>query len=121
MICYFCAGKLKDWSIEECPWLEHARWFPSCAYVLLVVAKEECSTSKECKESLNKNILSSKPGGSIIGTENIKETFKLYCKICLVEEVAVCYRPCRHAITCTKCALSINKMLLMPHMQKNNR
>ena len=31
--CYVCDGGLQKWSPEDSPWVEHARWFPHCAYV----------------------------------------------------------------------------------------
>ncbi|XP_034827844.1 death-associated inhibitor of apoptosis 1-like [Maniola hyperantus] len=120
VICYFCDGGLKDWDIEDLPWSEHARWFPSCPYVLLVmgetyiqtIAKDVCGTSKDSEQFVNNNTISSKfAGRNILCVENAEETFKLCCKICLVEEVGMCYRPCGHAITCIKCALSLDKML----------
>lgn len=117
VICYFCDGRLKDWGIEDHPWSEHARWFPSCPYVLLVKgetylqsdSKDVCGASKVSEQFVNNNIISSFADRNILCVENIKET--LCCKICLVEEVAACYIPCGHAITCTKCALSLDKML----------
>ncbi|XP_069363484.1 death-associated inhibitor of apoptosis 1-like [Maniola hyperantus] len=117
VICYFCGGKLKDWSREDLPWSEHARWFQFCPYVLLMKGKEyvqsvinesfeirenreTCTNNKICvKTDVNKPV------------KYVKEESRLSCKICLVEEVRVAYRPCGHAIACTKCALSLNNML----------
>ncbi|KAK7107407.1 E3 ubiquitin-protein ligase XIAP-like [Littorina saxatilis] len=31
--CFFCGGGLKSWDPPDNPWVEHARWFPRCAYV----------------------------------------------------------------------------------------
>jgi hypothetical protein len=31
--CFFCGGVLHSWEPGEEPWLEHARWFPQCAFV----------------------------------------------------------------------------------------
>lgn len=31
--CYVCDGGLQKWSPEDNAWVEHARWFPHCAYV----------------------------------------------------------------------------------------
>lgn len=31
--CFFCNGGLKSWEPTDDPWVEHARWFPKCAYV----------------------------------------------------------------------------------------
>ena len=32
--CFFCGGGLRNWEAGDDPWVEHARWFPKCAYLL---------------------------------------------------------------------------------------
>jgi len=32
--CYYCNGGLQNWSLNDEPWFEHAKWFPLCEYVL---------------------------------------------------------------------------------------
>ncbi|KAL5010196.1 hypothetical protein ScPMuIL_012501 [Solemya velum] len=44
--CFFCGGGLRNWEDGDNPWVEHARWYPRCAFV------------KQCKgESFIKDIL----------------------------------------------------------------
>ncbi|XP_061192111.1 baculoviral IAP repeat-containing protein 2-like [Saccostrea echinata] len=31
--CFFCGGGLRNWEPEDDPWIEHARWFPKCAFL----------------------------------------------------------------------------------------
>ncbi|XP_060552836.1 baculoviral IAP repeat-containing protein 3-like [Ruditapes philippinarum] len=31
--CFFCGGGMKNWAYGDSPWIEHARWFPACAYL----------------------------------------------------------------------------------------
>ena len=31
--CFFCGGGLRNWEINDNVWVEHARWFPRCAYM----------------------------------------------------------------------------------------
>ncbi|KAK3097746.1 hypothetical protein FSP39_012736 [Pinctada imbricata] len=31
--CFFCGGGLRNWEPGDDPWVEHARWFPKCAFV----------------------------------------------------------------------------------------
>lgn len=38
--CFYCDGGLGKWEPGDAPWSEHARWFPSCGYVLLVKGQE---------------------------------------------------------------------------------
>ena len=37
--CYHCGGGLRNWEFGDDPWQEHAKWYPSCAHVLLSKAK----------------------------------------------------------------------------------
>lgn len=32
--CFFCGGGLKHWETGDDPWVEHAKWYPRCTYVL---------------------------------------------------------------------------------------
>ncbi|XP_060084357.1 uncharacterized protein LOC132563634 [Ylistrum balloti] len=32
--CFFCGGCLKEWEEHDDPWVEHARWFPDCGFVI---------------------------------------------------------------------------------------
>ena len=32
--CWYCNGGLQNWDQEDDPWEEHAKWFPSCEFVL---------------------------------------------------------------------------------------
>ncbi|XP_059147852.1 death-associated inhibitor of apoptosis 1-like [Physella acuta] len=31
--CFFCGGGLRNWEDEDNVWVEHARWFPKCAFI----------------------------------------------------------------------------------------
>lgn len=31
--CFFCGGGLRNWEAGDDPWVEHARWFPKCAFL----------------------------------------------------------------------------------------
>jgi hypothetical protein len=32
--CFFCGGGLRNWEAGDDPWIEHARWFKACAYLI---------------------------------------------------------------------------------------
>jgi len=34
VLCFYCDGGLLDWEAGDDPWLEHAKWWPKCEYVL---------------------------------------------------------------------------------------
>ena len=38
--CYACDGGLQKWSPGDSAWVEHARWFPHCAYVRQVKGED---------------------------------------------------------------------------------
>lgn len=40
MLCFCCNQGLKDWEKEDNPWMEHARWSPTCSFVLLMMGKQ---------------------------------------------------------------------------------
>jgi hypothetical protein len=50
MLCFCCSQGLKDWEDNDEPWTEHARWSPTCSYVLLCKGKtfveEACGALK---------------------------------------------------------------------------
>ncbi|XP_005104133.1 uncharacterized protein LOC101860034 [Aplysia californica] len=31
--CYYCGGGLRNWEVNDNVWVEHARWFPKCAFL----------------------------------------------------------------------------------------
>uniref|UniRef100_A0A146LQQ7 Apoptosis inhibitor IAP n=4 Tax=Lygus TaxID=30084 RepID=A0A146LQQ7_LYGHE len=83
-ICYHCGGGLKDWEETDEPWVEHARWFSKCPYVLAVKGKsfiEEVNGSRAVQDvTQNGNIgLSSSTGDldkvpSVPVEEKVKKT-----------------------------------------------
>lgn len=55
-ICYHCGGGLKDWEETDEPWVEHARWFSKCPYVLAAKGKnfiEQVNGSKDIAQNGN--------------------------------------------------------------------
>lgn len=38
-ICFHCDGGLKDWTVDDVAWVQHARCFPRCAYVNAIKGK----------------------------------------------------------------------------------
>lgn len=38
--CFHCDGGLRQWDEHDDPWKEHARWFSTCTFVLLVKGEE---------------------------------------------------------------------------------
>lgn len=38
--CFCCDGGLRCWESGDDPWIEHAKWFPRCEYLLLIKKQE---------------------------------------------------------------------------------
>jgi len=124
-ICFHCGGGLKDWEESDEPWVEHARWFSKCNFVLLVKGKdfvdEVCGrkttkgkskseenlsqSSTECSKKEDSN--SSKEVDVKKEEESGKSEHTSLCKICYTDEVGVVFLPCGHLVACVKCALSL--------------
>lgn len=34
--CFHCGSGLRNWEPEDDPWVEHARWFPQCRFLILM-------------------------------------------------------------------------------------
>ena len=32
--CFYCGGGLHNWEMTDDPWYEHAKWYPTCEYLL---------------------------------------------------------------------------------------
>ncbi|KYN30909.1 Apoptosis inhibitor IAP, partial [Trachymyrmex septentrionalis] len=39
-LCYYCGGGLMDWDPQDDPWVEHAKWFNQCPYLLVTKGLE---------------------------------------------------------------------------------
>ena len=38
--CFFCNGALRNWQSRDDPKIEHARWFPQCAYIRQLIGED---------------------------------------------------------------------------------
>lgn len=103
-ICYYCGGGLKDWDEEkDNPWIEHARWFPKCPFVIVNRGQEfveEHSNRKNKNPAEQKRISTSK---IVVPDETMNEG--LECLVCYSSERSIVFLPCKHCCTCSKCGL----------------
>ena len=44
--CHFCDGGLKNWDPTDCPFVEHAKWFGQCQYLLWCRCQSFAKASK---------------------------------------------------------------------------
>ena len=53
--CFYCNGALNNWTPEDVPWVEHAKWFGDCAFVRLKMSGEFVEWIKAAQGSLDKD------------------------------------------------------------------
>ncbi|KAH9487784.1 hypothetical protein Btru_068745 [Bulinus truncatus] len=52
--CFYCGGGLRNWEDDDDVWVEHARWFPKCAYIRQRTGQIFVNTVQEFNRTLNK-------------------------------------------------------------------
>ncbi|XP_071627180.1 E3 ubiquitin-protein ligase XIAP-like isoform X2 [Temnothorax longispinosus] len=57
-LCYYCGGELRNWELEDNPWVEHANWFLFCPYIYLIKGTEFVSSISGRTGIRAENILS---------------------------------------------------------------
>lgn len=105
-ICYYCGGGLKDWDDIDDPWIEHARWFEKCPFVLVI--KGQGFVNKHRNLALYRSL---EEGVKVIvctPEEKKQEVSGRECIICSSSETNLLFLPCRHCCTCTSCGLMYN-------------
>lgn len=104
VICYYCNGRLKDWTPEDQPWVVHARFFKFCTHVLVMKGEEYVQSApyEEIKAQCHQTVYNNNMSCLKACTSS-----SIICKICLEEEMNSCFIPCGHAVCCAKCSLSI--------------
>jgi hypothetical protein len=49
--CFYCNGSLQNWGPNDNPTVEHARWFPQCAYIKQLCGPELYRKIQESKQA----------------------------------------------------------------------
>ena len=49
--CFYCNGSLQNWGSNDNPTIEHARWFPQCAYIKQLCGPELYRRIQESKQA----------------------------------------------------------------------
>ncbi|XP_045202698.2 inhibitor of apoptosis protein-like [Mercenaria mercenaria] len=68
--CFFCNGGMKNWQTGDNPWVEHAKWFPSCEYLKLCKGEAYVNI---CNSSVNADIVTVYDNESQMDQENCPE------------------------------------------------
>ena len=56
--CFYCNGSLQNWGANDNPTIEHARWFPHCAYIKQLCGAELYRKIQESKQAQQGRFLS---------------------------------------------------------------
>ncbi|KAM7235433.1 hypothetical protein CapIbe_012619 [Capra ibex] len=56
--CFCCDGGLRCWESEDDPWVEHAKWFPRCEYLIQIKGQEFISRVQASYPHLLEQLLS---------------------------------------------------------------
>lgn len=125
----FCGGKLKNWEPGDDPWVEHAMWFPKCAFlrkkkneifVEVIVGRQNetqvsGAASEGSQQTITKSETQAKPQTisqtelSSLQAENSQLNNQFTCKVCLDKNISVAFLPCGHLACCLDCAPAMRK------------
>ncbi|KAH9487785.1 Baculoviral IAP repeat-containing protein 7-B [Bulinus truncatus] len=56
--CFHCGGGLTNWEIDDDVWVEHAKWFPKCGYLLEQMGEKFILAVQELKAISEKDYIS---------------------------------------------------------------
>ena len=130
--CFYCGGGLHNWEMMDDPWYEHAKWYPTCEYLLrkkgleFVTCVGEMYPLLKHPQMVNPQTMNNKTQeGSVTSQQNdvtqlVVETERLRkrvlqiqaehtCKICLDRETDVVLLPCGHICCCKSCGHALRR------------
>lgn len=64
VICFYCGGGLNNWKENADPWIEHARWYPNCYFVLLSRGQNFINKVRKNEQSVRQTPSSSSSSSS---------------------------------------------------------
>ncbi|EEC20583.1 apoptosis inhibitor IAP, putative [Ixodes scapularis] len=126
VICFSCGGALFHWDEHDDPLIEHVRWYPDCAYVLLCLGPQENAEISKRQQDVLETVISNTLRVPIAGIEksHIEESLKEItriskndqtspsvqnpCAVCLDDEKSVLFLPCQHLVACVNCASAVD-------------
>lgn len=88
-VCFYCGLGLRNWLESDDPWIEHAKWFSKCEFLIITKGKKFTDEINDKKKSVKEEY----------------ETIKTNCKICYSNALEVVFLPCSHLMVCERCAL----------------
>ncbi|KAI9559221.1 hypothetical protein GHT06_016010 [Daphnia sinensis] len=132
--CFCCDGALRNWEPKDDPWVEHARWFSRCNFLVSVkgndyikeiqaryqqnppssaAAAESSVEVKEEKSEERKEVCSNavqpkaEASGGDVSPSSSKLRDALLCQICYDQQLSMVFLPCGHSMSCPSCATAL--------------
>lgn len=112
--CFCCNINLQHWDTSDNPWIEHAKHYPSCSYLILSKGKIFIDNVQA-----NYNTLKNKKCNKVHTTPNKEEKHfseKMLCVICCDNIISSVFFPCNHASCCSGCSSVLRKCPLCRHV-----
>ncbi|XP_026553153.1 baculoviral IAP repeat-containing protein 7 [Pseudonaja textilis] len=137
--CFYCDGALRNWEQGDDPWIEHARWFPRCAFLLQSRGRDFINQTQESNVMLEDNLhwseysesshesmerepdpwrvkretqveCSHKPESTTSMEEKLRRLQEeRMCKVCMDKDVSIVLVPCGHLVVCAECAPNLRR------------
>ncbi|CAL8262790.1 unnamed protein product [Lota lota] len=114
VICFQCGGGIKNWQPDEDPWIEHAKHYPGCRF-LLTEKGQDFVNQVQLQEPRRNRAASSQNGFSRQQNEEdpidilLRLQREKQCKICMDRDFCMVFIPCGHLVCCSECSQSLSK------------
>lgn len=104
--CFACGGGLKDWSLDDDPWLEHATKLDGkCCFLLSVKGQKFLDFARGDFNVTTKTVSQPERDDSAVSSNgNITFVSDQACKICYESQYNTAFLPCGHVVSCNNCA-----------------
>jgi hypothetical protein len=110
VICFQCGGGLKDWTRNDTPWVEHAKWFSCCPYLLLKKGKDFVDQVHR-DQKIEMPVKAFQEAMTPISYAHEHEKMeaapsnagRLLCLVCHERDVETVNLPCGHMVACEAC------------------
>ncbi|XP_077976728.1 uncharacterized protein LOC144432460 [Styela clava] len=63
--CWYCNGGFQNWEYDDMPWIEHAKWFPTCQFLLQVKGQHFVYRHLTMNAHLARPIIAKQDGASV--------------------------------------------------------
>ncbi|NXL07537.1 BIR7B protein, partial [Mesembrinibis cayennensis] len=103
--CFYCDGGVRNWSLGDDPWREHAKWYPGCEFLLRSRGREFVGSVQDLGFFF---FFFGKDESQMSTEEQLRRLQEeRMCKVCMDRDVSVVFVPCGHLVACGECALNL--------------